>query len=216
MAQKPASDNDIVAALWESDFPNIQYHAPDEFVENRILAEKRDSAPEEKDLPELPSDLAHETLEVKVDLAKFSEGRIELKPEDQEKFRWGPQEEDAAGIPPTAAEGEAGPAPAASPEASSGMGVSPAASLDPHLDERELEGLESMIRTNRQIRPEEEFLNLTAEVVYLEEDRLSVPRASMSSAISSSDRSPRGISRRRSPPSARWRSSRPLSGPGPK
>jgi HEAT repeat protein len=170
VAQKPGGDNDIVAALWESDFSNIQYHAPDEFVENRILAEKRDSAPEEKDLPELPSDLAHETLEVKVDLAKFSEGRIELKPEDQEKFRWGPQEEDAAGIPPTAAEGEAGPAPAAAPEASSGMGVSPAASLDPHLDERELEGLESMIRTNRQIRPEEEFLNLTAEVVYLEED----------------------------------------------
>jgi hypothetical protein len=28
---KPAEDRDIVASLWERDFPNIQYYAPDEF-----------------------------------------------------------------------------------------------------------------------------------------------------------------------------------------
>ena len=43
-AQKPAEDSDIVAALWERDFSNIQYYAPDEFLENRILAERRDSS----------------------------------------------------------------------------------------------------------------------------------------------------------------------------
>ncbi|MBE0713448.1 MAG: hypothetical protein IH583_13810, partial [Candidatus Aminicenantes bacterium] len=29
VSQKPGGDNDIVAALWESDFSNIQYYAPD-------------------------------------------------------------------------------------------------------------------------------------------------------------------------------------------
>lgn len=32
VAQKPGGDNDIVAALWESEFANIQYYAPDEFL----------------------------------------------------------------------------------------------------------------------------------------------------------------------------------------
>ena len=42
-AQKPGEDSDFVVALWERDFPNIQYYAPDEFLENRILAEMRDA-----------------------------------------------------------------------------------------------------------------------------------------------------------------------------
>ncbi len=51
-AQKPAEDSDIVAALWERDFPNIQYYAPDEFLENRILAERQDSRAADADLPD--------------------------------------------------------------------------------------------------------------------------------------------------------------------
>ena len=170
VAQKPGGDNDIVAALWESDFSNIQYHAPDEFVENRILAEKQEAQTEDRDLPELPSDLAHETLEVKVDLAKFSEGRIELKAEDREKFSWGRPDEESAPAGPGSPESQAAEQPATSPDGSSGLAVSPAASLDPNLRESELEELESMIRANRQIRPEEEFLDLVAEVLYLESD----------------------------------------------
>jgi HEAT repeat protein len=171
VAQKPGGDNDIVAALWESDFSNIQYHAPDEFVENRILAEKQEALAEERDLPELPSDLAHETLEIKVDLAKFSEGRIELKVEDRDKFSWGlPGDEGAPAAPPGSPQSRAAEQPETSPDGSSGLAVSPAASLDPNLRENELEELESMIRANRQIKPEEEFLDLVAEVLYLESD----------------------------------------------
>jgi hypothetical protein len=168
VSQKPGGDNDIVAALWESDFPNIQYYAPDEFLENQILAEKRE-VQSDQNLPELPSDLAHETLEVKVDLARFSEGRIELKSEDREKFQWGLQgdealEERAAG------EAKAPDAPPASPDGSSGTERSPAASAEPNLTEAELQELEAMVRANRVLWPEDEFINLTAEVVYLETD----------------------------------------------
>ncbi|MCU0244917.1 MAG: hypothetical protein MUE80_09465, partial [Acidobacteria bacterium] len=65
-----------MAALWESDFSNIQYYAPDEFIESQILAEKREDRGAE-DLPELPSDLSHESVEVRIDRTKFAEGRIE-------------------------------------------------------------------------------------------------------------------------------------------
>ena len=168
VSQKPGGDNDIVAALWENDFSNIQYYAPDEFLENQILAEKRE-AQSDQNLPELPSDLAHETLEVKVDLAKFSEGRIELKPEDREKFHWDLQgdeqaEKRADGETPTV------PVPGTSPDGSSGMSRSPAASMDANLTENELQELESLVRANRTLSPEEEFVNLTAEIVFLEEN----------------------------------------------
>ena len=177
VSQKPGGDNDIVAALWVSDFSNIQYYAPDEFLENQILTEKREThsdqafpeLPSDQPLPELPSDLAHETLEVKVDLAKFSRGRIELKPEDMEKFQW---RRGAEQVAPeggrTEAQEQRGPAP--SPEDSSGLSPSPAATSDPNLNESEVRELDAMVHANRALWPEEEFVNLTAEVVYLEDD----------------------------------------------
>lgn len=167
VSQKPGGDNDIVAALWVSDFSNIQYYAPDEFLENQILAEKRETR-SDQDLPELPSDLAHETLEVKVDLSRFSQGRIELKPEDMEKFQWQPG---ADGPAPEGTQAEAkadGPPP--SPDDSSGLSASPAATADPNLSESEVRELDAMVHANRVLWPEEEFVNLTAEVVFLEDD----------------------------------------------
>jgi len=168
VSQKPGGDNDIVAALWESDFSNIQYYAPDEFLENQILAEKHETQADQ-DLPELPSDLAHETLEVKVDLAKFSQGRIELKPEDMDKFQWRPgidhDSEDAA---PGESREEA--QPAAAPEDSSGLAPSPAAAMEPNLTDAEVCELDAMVHANRVLWPEEEFVNLTTEVVFLEDD----------------------------------------------
>jgi HEAT repeat protein len=168
VSQKPGDDNDIVAALWESDFSNIQYYAPDEFIENQILAEKREIQAD-KDLPELPSDLAHETLEVKVDLAKFSQGRIELKPEDTEKFQWRPgaDPDDVAPAPVEAGEETAL---AASPEDSTGLAPSPAAAGEPNLTDAEVRELDQMVHANRVLWPEEEFVNLTTEVVFLEAD----------------------------------------------
>jgi hypothetical protein len=176
VAQKPGGDNDIVAALWESELSNIQYFAPDEFLENQILAEKRETQADEN-LPELPSDLAHETLEVKVDLAKYSEGRIEITPEDREKFHWKPGAESppgAGGAPPQPDGGE----PVVSPDESSGLDRSPAAAADPNLSETEIQKLESLVRANRVLVPEEEFIGLTLEVVYLEKD-LSICAASL-------------------------------------
>jgi len=168
VAQKPGGDNDIVAALWESDFSNIQYYAPDEFLENQILAEKPETQ-SEQNLPELPSDLAHETLEVKVDLAKLSQGRIELKPEDQEKLHWRPGADgETPPAAPVGTEPEAEPSP--SPDEPSGAAPSPAATADPNLNEAEVRELDAMIHANRVLWPEEEFVKMTAEVVYLEED----------------------------------------------
>jgi HEAT repeat protein len=168
VAQKPGGDNDIVSALWESELSNIQYFAPDEFLENQILAEKKAQQVDEK-LPELPSDLAQETLEVKLDLAKFSQGRIEIKPEDQEKFQWTPGAEalpaDQAALPKPA-----GPQAVTSPDESSGQDRSPAASADPNFTDTEVQELESMVRANRVLWPEDEFLGLTAEIVFLEDD----------------------------------------------
>jgi hypothetical protein len=168
VAQRPGGDNDIVAAMWESDLANIQYFAPDEFLENQILAEKRSQQVDEN-LPELPSDLAQETLEVKVDLAKFSQGRIEIKPDDRAKFHWTPGL-DAPPIEDAGRPKPEGPPPAASPDDSSGQDRSPAAAADPNVTDAEVQELESMVRANRVLWPEDEFIALTAEIIFLEDD----------------------------------------------
>ena len=167
-AQKPAEDSDIVAALWERDFPNIQYYAPDEFLENRILTESQDSQARQE-LPDLPGDFAHETIEVRVDSSKFSQGKIELTPQDREEVQKGSaraEQEDAPDGTAEAAEGD-GPETAAAKDDGK---KSPAASMDPTLTEDELHSLESMVRVNRTISPEEEFINLMVEIIFLEEN----------------------------------------------
>jgi HEAT repeat protein len=168
VAHDPSGNNDIVAALWESDLSNIQYYAPDEFLENQILNEDK-AVRADENLPELPSDLANEALEVKVDLAKFSQGRIEIKPDDLSKFHWAPGGEV---VPQTEEDRDkrSEPDPSASPEESSGLDRSPAASADPNLSDSDLQKLESMVRANRVLCPEEEFVGLTTEVVFLESD----------------------------------------------
>jgi len=167
-AQKPAEDSDIVAALWERDFPNIQYYAPDEFLENRILAENRESQARQE-LPELPEDFAHETIEVRVDSSKFSQGRIDLTSEDREEVQKGSARDERENVSDGAAAGAEGAAPETPAEKDAGR-KSPAAAMDPTLTEDELLALESMIRANRTISPEEEFINLMAEIIFLEEN----------------------------------------------
>jgi len=168
VAQRPGGDNDIVAAMWESELANIQYFAPDEFLENQILADRKSQQVDEN-LPELPSDLAQETLEVKVDLAKFSQGKIEIKPEDRAKFHWTPGI-DAPPVEDSAVPRPAGPQPVTSPDESSGQDRSPAAAADPNFTDTEVRELETMVRANRVLWPEEEFIGLTAEIVFLEDD----------------------------------------------
>jgi hypothetical protein len=170
-AQKPAEDSDIVAALWERDFPNIQYYAPDEFLENRILAESQDSQTRQE-LPDLPGDFAHETIEVRIDSSKFSRGKIELTPQDREEVQKGSARAEQEDVPDgiaAAAEGAGPETPAAKDDGKK----SPAAAMDPTLTEDELHSLESMVRVNRTISPEEEFINLMVEIIFLEENMAS-------------------------------------------
>jgi hypothetical protein len=170
-AQKPAEDSDIVAALWERDFPNIQYYAPDEFLENRILTESSDSQVRQE-MPDLPADFAHETIEVRVDSSKFSKGKIELTSEDREEVQKGQaraEQEDVPDGTTAAAEGSVPKTPAAKDDGEK----SPAAAMDPTLTEDELNSLESMVRVNRTISPEEEFINLIVEIIFLEENMVS-------------------------------------------
>jgi HEAT repeat protein len=166
-AQKAAEDTDFVVALWERDFPNIQYYAPDEFLENRILGETRDSGAL-RDMPDLPEDLAHETIEVRVDSSKFSEGRIDLDRTDREEV-------EKAAARPADADAPATAAGAGSDEAERAVSdergqISPAAAMDPTLTEAELHALETMVRVNRTISAEEEYINLMIEIVFLEEN----------------------------------------------
>jgi len=168
VAQRPGGNNDIVAAMWETELANIQYFAPDEFLENQILADRKSQQVDEK-LPELPSDLAQETLDVKVDLAKFSQGKIEINPDDRAKFHWTPGIDAPpaeAGAPPK----PEGAQPVTSPDESSGQERSPAAAADPNFTDTEVRELENMVRANRVLWPEDEFIGLTAEIVFLEND----------------------------------------------
>jgi hypothetical protein len=165
-AQKVTEDSDIVVALWERDFPNIQYYAPDEFLENRILGEMKDSRAL-RDMPDLPDDLASETIEVRVDTSKFTEGRIDLDRDDRVEVEKAAARPDEEASPP----GPSAPETAEAPEADSGDRgqISPAAAMDPTLTGPELHALETMIRANRTISPEEEYINLMVEILYLEE-----------------------------------------------
>ncbi|MCU0244914.1 MAG: HEAT repeat domain-containing protein [Acidobacteria bacterium] len=130
-AQKPAEDCDIVAALWERDFPNIQYYAPDEYLESRIL----------------------------------TEGRIELDGPDREEVRRAAERTGGESPEPAPAAEEA-----TAPRERPAGERSPAAGMDPTLTEDELQSLERMVRANRTISAEEEYINLMVEIVYLEED----------------------------------------------
>ncbi len=64
----PPEEGDIVNALWEKDFPNIRYLAPDDFLETRI-------------------GVGRPLLCPIVDRAGLSQGRVELAPEDLEEMR---------------------------------------------------------------------------------------------------------------------------------
>ncbi len=162
-SQKPAGESDIVTALWERDFSNIQYYAPDEYLENRIVEERSESQAR-AGVPVMP-EFAHEIIEIRVDTAKFSTGTVELKSDDQNAVLRtsalpGLEDEDkpqifsAADEAPTDGSGEAR--------------RSPAAAMDPTLTESELQSLESLVRANRTIAPDEEFLNLMVEILNLE------------------------------------------------
>jgi len=156
-SQKPSEESDIVTALWEMDFSNIHYYAPDYYLENRVIDEARKSLGQKADSL-LPGELLKENIEMAVDTSQFTTGRIDLKDEDMIE-----------------ASKDRQPGSGAAPEQSpAGREKSPAASMDPILTQAELETVEDMIRSNRNLVPEEEFIELMVELTYLESDLQSV------------------------------------------
>lgn len=145
----PPEESDIVSLLWARDFANIRYIAPDDFLETKI-------------------GMHREPIEVKI---KPSEAKFDLTPEDKtavgkgvkEKKKKGGKGKDqkkaqlAQGI---SAEGE---------DKEEMPKVVDFVSRIASLDEKEIKEIDSMISSDRQISPEEDFLNLIIEMLYLEE-----------------------------------------------
>ncbi len=84
-ARKPGGESDIVSAMWERDFAHIQYYAPEDFLENRILEEcgQGDAKTASPD----SAVVGQKAIEIKVDTTKFSQGKIELSEEDRQVIR---------------------------------------------------------------------------------------------------------------------------------
>jgi hypothetical protein len=162
VSQKPAEENDIVAALWEIEFAHIQYDAPDEFLENQILAERRAGGTG-------PASAIPETIEVRADRAKHDAGRVTLRPDDRDRLARG----FSGPLPPSVRPGPAIPdlALAAAGDSAESDAESDSAGVQPDgLSSAEREEIEALVRSNRLMWPEEEFVNLIAETIYLEED----------------------------------------------
>jgi HEAT repeat protein len=70
VSRLPLEEGDIVNVLWEKDFPNIRYFAPDDFLETKIGVGRPPLRPE-------------------VDVDRLNQGRVELTPEDLEEIRKG-------------------------------------------------------------------------------------------------------------------------------
>jgi len=64
----PPEESDIVISLWEKDFANIRYFAPDDYLETKI-------------------GIGMEILEYEVDKNKLFTGKISLKPEDKSALK---------------------------------------------------------------------------------------------------------------------------------
>jgi HEAT repeat protein len=218
-SKKPGGQADIITALWEKDFAHIQYFAPDEFLENRILQEcgfSQHGAPTDSQGSDA-GEFSHKAIEIKVDTSKFSRGKIELSAEDREVVQKRSamkdlEEEEAPRIalekvaesggtlgfrrgtgsakgsalqspelqpPPEGPERPDEPPREEEPHTAAGKAVtkeigeswrSPLAAMDLTMTEPEILNLEALVSTSRKISPDQEFLNLMADILNLEKD----------------------------------------------
>ena len=165
-AQKPAEDADIVVALWERDFPNIQYYAP-----GRI---PRKPHPRLKPVIPAPSG----TCPTCPKISPTRRSRSGSTPPNSPRagsISTGRTVSRSKEPPPGAAERKPRRRAAGSERPkwrfrARGAQISPAAAMDPTLTEAELHALETMVRANRTISAEEEYINLMVEIVFLEEN----------------------------------------------
>ncbi len=127
----PPDQHDIVESLWEKDFPHSRYYVPDEFLESRLAIHQK------------------KALDLKIDKAQMSQGKIELTAEDREVIhqkltaRLQKEQKEAADF----------------------------ASLTDSLDKGDSSLIESMLSYERDISTALDFLGLIFELLYTE-DRL--------------------------------------------
>ncbi len=133
VSQLPPEDGDIVTALWEKDFANIRYLAPDDFLETKI-------------------GVGRPSLRPRIDKTSLRQGRIELDAEDLEDMKSQGKTLSASETKP----------PENLPE--EGISSQRASSEDARVKE-----IEVLLQSSRQASPEDEYLNLMVELIYLEE-----------------------------------------------
>ncbi|MCK4264355.1 MAG: HEAT repeat domain-containing protein, partial [Candidatus Aminicenantes bacterium] len=135
----PPEESDIVISLWERDFANIRYYAPDEFLETKI-------------------GVGMEPVKYRLDKNELSTGTIELAPEDKRALSQNDllleTFEKTAEKPEDLIE--------------KGEEFSPVVQST-SLNDEEAKTLELMLRSNRKISSEDELRSLLIEMLYLEE-----------------------------------------------
>ncbi len=167
---KSAEESDVVNALWLKDLANVQYYAPEEFIESRILEERVESLTK-KGLQIIPQELANRTVEIKVNRENLFSGQLELKPEEKQALE-SYKQEDFAELPENWQQSfdfietkEGGQQDL--PETDKAM---PEAPMRIALSHQEIETLNQLLERNRQLSSEEEFLNLMMEILAIEKD----------------------------------------------
>ena len=175
---KPTEESDLVNALWLKDLPNVQYYAPEEFLENRILEERTETLAR-KGLKIIPQELSNRVVNIEVNRQQLFSGQLELKQEDRQALN-SFQSEESAEVPenwqqPFDFSGEEFLGQASQSELSETRENKLPGEPSPHflevqLEEQDLEQLNRLLDKNRQLSPEEEFINLMVEILALEQD----------------------------------------------
>ncbi|HRV05316.1 MAG TPA: hypothetical protein P5517_00310 [Candidatus Saccharicenans sp.] len=170
---KPTDESDVVNALWLKDFPNLQYYAPEEFIESRILEERTESL-SKRGLQVIPQELAGKVVDIKVDRQQLFSGRLELRPEEKQAINAFVDEE-VPELPENWQQNFAFEAEGAESGTGTGQVDQPAnlavkLPVSLQLTEEELSQLNRLLERNRKLSPEEEFINLMLEIMALEDN----------------------------------------------
>jgi HEAT repeat protein len=170
---KQADESDVVNALWLKDFPNLQYYAPEEFIESRILEERTESLTK-RGLQIIPQELAGKVVDIKVDRQQLFSGRLELRPEEKQAINAFVDEE-VPELPENWQQNFAFEAEGAESGTGTGQVDQPAnlavkLPVSLQLTEEELSQLNRLLERNRKLSPEEEFINLMLEIMALEDN----------------------------------------------
>lgn len=168
---KPPEESDVVNALWLKDLPNVQYYAPEEFIENRILEERTESL-SRRGLKVIPQELAREAVDIEVNNEELFSGLLRLKPQEKQAINSFVDHE----LPENWQQDLT----LESEEKRNNLTwlttISQTDSQTGNLpvtlefSEEEQEQLNRLLERNRNLSSEEEFINLMMEIMALEEN----------------------------------------------